>query len=213
MPRKCALIDTDILIKIGSYHKEPLLRKILLSLETDLYIHEYILDEEMISLDFARNQLDEMLAENEIKRIEISSLGTNEQLEYESALDVLSSEMAVDLSKKRDHNAGEVKSMALAFAKGYQYFISDDREARVAAKKHLQKLDGTYLETISMKEIILHMKEKSKELGISRKTAKTLYTYSSNPKLARNPSDRAKLEMIYERHKKIFDNELWPLVQ
>ena len=54
-------------------------------------------------------------------------------------------EMKVDLTKKRDHNAGEVKSMA--FAKDFEYFISDDRGARVAAKKHLQKLDGSYLQT------------------------------------------------------------------
>jgi hypothetical protein len=117
--------------------------------------------------------------------------------------------MDVDLSKPRDHNAGEVRSMAMAFAKDFQYFISDDKGARVAAKLHLQKIDGSYLETIRMNDIITHIRDHSDELAISRKTAKRIYLYGVNPNLGENPSKVKKIEGIRNSLKNTFDTVLW----
>ncbi len=154
-----SFIDTDIILKIGGYHGEKLLRKILMSFGYKLFLHEYLLSEELIFGGSALEQLDEMIKLNEIIVMKVMDLTHSELQEYDSALKLLAGVMSVDLSKKRDKNAGEVRSMAMAFAKDFEYFISDDGDARVAAKKHLQKIDGTYLNTIRMKDVIRHIKE------------------------------------------------------
>jgi hypothetical protein len=99
--------------------------------------------------------------------------------------------------------------MAMAFAKDFQYFISDDGGARVAAKLHLQKIDGSYLETIRMNDIITHIRNHSDELDISRKTAKSIYLYGANPRLGRNLREVKKLEGIRKSLINTFDTILW----
>ncbi len=206
-----SFIDTDIILKIGGYHGEKLLRKILMSFGYKLFLHEYLLSEELIFGGSALEQLDEMIKLNEIIVMKVMDLTHSELQEYDSALKLLAGVMSVDLSKKRDKNAGEVRSMAMAFAKDFEYFISDDGDARVAAKKHLQKIDGTYLNTIRMKDVIRHIKENTSSLGIDRKTAKKLFLFGTSPKLTQNQAELKKSEAIREHLKNDFDNNLWPL--
>jgi hypothetical protein len=151
-----------------------------------------------------------MLDNKQILVMRENELSCNEKTEYNLALKMLADEMNVNLSKKRDRNAGEVKSMAMAFAKDFKYFISDDRAARVAAKRRLQKMDGSYLETIQMKDIILQIRKNEKILSIDRKTAKNLYLYGVNPKLADNEAEHNRMKKILEKMKIEFDDCLWP---
>lgn len=204
-----AFIDTDIIIKIGGFQGERLLDKILSSYKYNLFLHEYLVEEELVFNQYALEQLDCMIKSGSIKILKECDLSKQERIEYKSTLNLLAENMGVDLKKQRDHNAGEVKSMAMAFAKGFQYFISDDSGARVAAKKHLQNIDGSYLETIRIKDIIIHIKENNETLNINRKTAKKLYLYGTNPMLGRNEREKKKLEQIQDKMKKIFDDELW----
>lgn len=208
---RSSFVDTDILLKIGGFHGEELLKKILLSFGYDLYIHEYLLQEELIIGGKASEQLNEMIGSEEISIMYESDLDDRELQEYRSALGVLASEMEVDLQKKRDKNAGEVKSMAMAFAKDFEYFISDDRTARVVAKRSLQKLDGSYLETIRMKDVIMHIRKNNQTLEIDRKTARRLFLYGTNPKLATNQDEKRRLESMRKSLKKDFDDNLWPI--
>jgi predicted nucleic acid-binding protein len=211
MSRKNALLDTDIVMKIGGFTEEILLSKILLSYQSNLFIHEYLIKEELVINKQAIDQLNNMISSGEVTILEECDLNDKELFEYESALKILASEMDVDLRKRRCKNAGEVKSMAMAFAKDFEYFISDDRAARVAAKKHLQKLDGTYLTTIRMQDIIKHIKINQETLHISRKTARKLYLYGVNPKMALNAAEKEKAEYIRSYLKKDFDQTLWPV--
>ena len=208
---KNAFIDTDIIQKIGGFRAENLLSKILLDLGYNLHIHEYLVKEELILQGNALDQFNKMIADNEIIIVRESSLGEDESLEYNSTMNFLANEMNVNLSQKRDRNAGEVKSMAMAYAKGFGYFISDDRGARVAAKKHLQNLDGTSMETIRMRDIILHIYRNEERLELSRKTIKRLYLYGTNPKLGKDPSQIEKLKIIMNKLKTDFDDNLWPI--
>lgn len=208
---KSSFIDTDIIQKIGGYRNEKLLSKILTSFGYDLYIHEYLIQEELIFGELSIEQLRAMISANEITILRITDLTESELREYNATVQLLGTEMKVDLNKKRDRNAGEVKSMAMAFVKDFEYFISDDRGARVAAKKHLQNIDGTYLKTIRMRDIILHIRENETFLGINRKTAKRLYLYGVNPKLGKTQFEIKKLETIIGILKKEFDEELWPV--
>lgn len=168
---KNSFIDTDIIMKIGGIKGQKLLKKIFLSLNCNLFIHEYVMKEELIFGSHALEQLNEMISLNEICIMSERDLSKEESEEYTQAVSLLAKDMNVDLTKKRQKNAGEVKSMAMAFAKNYEYFISDDREARVVAKRNLLKLDGTYLETIRFEDIIVHIKNNSEKIGISRKIA------------------------------------------
>ena len=206
-----AFIDTDIIQKIGGFRRENLLSKILMDLGYNLYIHEYLVEEELILKGNALDQFNKLISDKKIIVIKDSSLGKDESTEYNSTMNLLANEMNVDLSRKRDRNAGEVKSMAMAYAKGFGYFISDDRGARVAAKKHLQNLDGSCMETIRMRDIILHIYNNEERMGISRKTAKRLYLYGTNPKLGKNTAQIKTLEKIINKLKKDFDENLWPI--
>jgi len=206
-----AFIDTNVIQKIGGYKGEELLSKILCSFGYNLYIHEYVMEEELIFGDDALKQLNKMVKQRDIVIMKVSDLSESELEEYNSAMEQLADEMEVDLNKRRNPDLGEVKSMAMAFSKDFEYFISDDRRAKVAAKRRLQKLDGSYLETIRMKDVILHIKKNQESLMIQRKIAKHLYLYDANPKLARNTSEREKLIAISEHRKKEFDEELWPV--
>lgn len=208
---RSSFLDTDIIIKIGGFRGEKLLSKILCSFGYKNYIHEYLLQEELIFGDVALEQLHEMIEANGIIVMKVSDLTIDELNEYNSAAQLLANEMGVDLQKKRDHNAGEVKSMAMAFSKEFEYFISDDGGARVAAKKYLQKLDGSYLQTIRMRDVILHIKDNEKDLDIDRKTAKRLYLYGTSPQLAKNKAEEKKLNIIREKLKSEFDEKLWPV--
>ena len=208
---KNAFIDTDIILKIGGFRSENLLSRILMDLGYSLYIHEYLVLEELILQGNAQDQFNKMISDNEIIVMYESSLGEDESIEYNSTLNFLANQMNVDLSRKRDRNAGEVKSMAMAFAKNFEYFISDDRGARVAAKKHLQNLDGSFMETIRMRDIIMHIYNNEERLEINRKTTKRLYLYGTNPKLGKNPFQIEKLEKIINKLKKDFDKNLWPI--
>ena len=208
---KNAFIDTDIIQKIGGFRRENLLSVILMNLGYNLFIHKYLVDEELILQGNALDQFNKMISDGEITVLEDSSLEETESIEYNSTMILLANEMNVDLSRKRDRNAGEVKSMAMAYAKGFGYFISDDRGARVAAKKHLQNLDGSCMETIRMRDIIMHIYNNEERLEISRKTAKRLYLYGTNPKLGKNISQIDTLKNIMNKLKKDFDENLWPI--
>jgi predicted nucleic acid-binding protein len=206
-----SFIDTDIIVKLGTYSNGEHLIKVLKSFGYNLYLHEYLMQEELIFGEGTLRILNEMITLNDVVVMKESDLSDSEFQEYNSALQLLANEMNVDLSKKRDRNAGEVKSMAMAFAKDFEYFISDDGEARMAAKKYLQKIDGSHLNTIRMKDIIIHIKQNTTSLNIDRKTAKNLYLFGTSPKLANTPAEAKKLETIREILKKEFESTLWPL--
>lgn len=209
---KDSFLDTDIILKIGAFRCEKFLSEILLDLGYNLYIHEYLIQKELIMQGGALNQFNKMIEAGEIIEIKVSDLNATESAEYNSTLKLLATEMCVDLSNRHERkNVGEVKSMAMAFAKGYGYFISDDKEARVASKKILQNFDGSYLKTIQMVDIIEHIRDNYERLGISRNITKKLYLYHSNPKSARNDADKIKLTRIHTILKKNFDETLWPV--
>jgi len=208
---KSSFIDTDVILKIGGYSGEKLLSKVLSSFGYNLYIHEYLIQEELIFGESLLEQLQAMISANEITVMGIADLTEIELREYNSTIQLLANEMKVDLTKKRDKDAGEVKSMALAFTKNFNYFISDDCGARVAAKKHLQKLDGSYLQTIRMKDVIIHIRDNEKKLGINRKIAKRLYLQGTSRKLASNQAEKRKLERIRGILKNEFDEKLWTI--
>ncbi len=206
-----AFIDTDILIKLGEFKGHSIIAKILLSFGYNLYIHEYLVNEELILGKSTIQQFSKMVSANEITVLKETDLSTEEKADYDFALKILANEMVVDITKVRAKNGGEIRSIAMAFAKDYEYFISDDKAAHVASKRYLQKIDGTCLKSIRMKDIIIHIKNRCDVLGINRKTAKQLYIYGGNPKKAINQSERACLLRIYEHLKKDFNEELWPL--
>ncbi|QEN05605.1 hypothetical protein EW093_13080 [Thiospirochaeta perfilievii] len=52
---------------------------------------------------------------------------------------------------------------------------------------------------------MIHIKENSVELSISRKMAKQLYLYGVNPKITENKSLKSRLEEIHSRMKMDFD--------
>ncbi len=60
-----------------------------------------------------------------------------------------------------------------------------------------------------MKDIIIHIRDCCDDLGINRKTAKQLYIYGANSKLAKDKQEEAKLKSIRKHLKNEFDTKLW----
>lgn len=210
--RPCSFIDTDIIIKVGNFPERKMLSEVLLSFGYELYIHEYIFHEEVIFKDSAMVQLQEMLSNGKLIIMSESDLSKDELNEYNAALQLLADELEVNLHSKRSRDAGEVKSMAMAYAKGFEYFISDDRKAKVAANRYLQNLDGSYLKTIQMRDVIVQIKENSDLLQITRRSARKLFLYPTNLKNSGGDGDyNRKIKRIADALKKDFDNNLWPL--
>ena len=62
-----------------------------------------------------------------------------------------------------------------------------------------------------MRDIIIYIRDNEIFIGIDRETSKRLYLYGTNPKYAQNESEARKMEIIYNKLKKEFDEELWPI--
>jgi len=68
---KSSFIDTDIIQKIGGYRNEKLLSKILTSFGYDLYIHEYLIQEELIFGELSIEQLRAMIRQMKLQFSEL----------------------------------------------------------------------------------------------------------------------------------------------
>lgn len=68
---KSSFIDTDIIQKIGGYRNEKLLSKILTSFGYDLYIHEYLIPEELIFGELSIEQLRAMIRQMKLQFSEL----------------------------------------------------------------------------------------------------------------------------------------------
>ncbi|MCT4612612.1 MAG: hypothetical protein N4A47_04500 [Clostridia bacterium] len=172
--KNSAFIDTDIVIKIGNYEGEDLLKKILGSYDYDLYIHEYIIKEELLSSENAKRQINEMIEEETLRVFLESSLNLDEKIGYSLTKDLLSKDSDKKLDDKPRKNLGEILSMSAAYVKGYSCFISDDKEAKMFAKDYLIYDSGDSIKVINMKDIVKYVSD-NESMGIKRKTMKHLY--------------------------------------
>jgi len=206
-----ALIDTDIIIKLGVYKGRDYLYDIVKAINFDVLIHEYIKNEELLQPENAIKQVDALINDGYLKVVSKSDLNTTETTEYESTLALLESEFSIKrtgaTSKRNDE--GEKRSLSYAFVKKKKAFISDDKIAAVIAKQSLKYSDDTFVEAIKLDDIVLFVKN-DKLVNITRKEMRRLYTNTVSPKMARNNQHKQLLERQYNQYKKKFDNELWP---
>lgn len=204
-----ALVDTDIIIKLGKYEGEDFLYQIFKAIPYDLLIHKYNIEEELLQPENAVRQINQLLSDgflNVVSRCDLSSI---EKSDYDSTLSILEVEFSKVRKKKKRNDEGEKRSLSYAFVKKYKMFISDDRSASVIAKRVLKYTNGNWVETMKLDEIVKFVKET--KLGISRKDMKRIYINTVNPKMAKTNEDRIDLERLYKTYKNRFDSELWEL--
>ncbi|MEA3424217.1 MAG: hypothetical protein U9Q80_10555 [Bacillota bacterium] len=198
------IIDADIIIKLGNYEHENYLDSIISKISENLYIHEYVYMHEIRECGKAKNRLDDLVRAGKIRVMSENDLITEEEkASYDIVYSGLVNDFGIDKADTRGKNKGEAMSIAMAAAKQYKYLISDDKDAKIYAKRRAD------VETLNMNGIIVMLKNNQKYFNISRKDAKSLYLYPYNPNVARNLEEKIKFTKALDRMKKRFDNELW----
>jgi hypothetical protein len=189
------IIDADVCINLSRYEKVNALRCVLENIAKNVYVHEYVLQEELLS-SACSSEIKRMVEQSKIKSLSPDKdLSDSQKANYHAACDLLADAMGCVLSEKRCEHIGEVLSVAIAKTLGIHIFLSNEW----ALQKEIDDCMNTGLDDIRvfrMRDIILWIKE-NQECGLSRKDAKRIWLLSFN---------KSKID-----HKKTEFDILWPV--
>jgi len=188
------IIDTDVCINLARYEKVNALRYVLENIAQNVFVHEYVLQEELLS-SACSLEIRRMVEQSKIKSLSPDKdLSASQKANYHAACDLLADAMGCVLSEKRCEHKGEVLSIAIAKTLGIHIFLSNER----VLQKEIDDCINTGLDDIRvfrMRDIILWIKE-NQECGLSRKDAKYIWLLSF---------DKSRID-----HKKTEFDILWP---
>ena len=83
------IVDADFCIKLGKIEKYPLLQEVLILLAKKIYIHSYVLNEEILIPENARKQLDNLHVDKKIIIVNKTGLNPLEKLIYNMSLSLI----------------------------------------------------------------------------------------------------------------------------
>lgn len=166
------ILDADIYYKLVQFDEIKAFTKIVSNLADNVYIHEYVYSEEILT---KRAQLEELI-----------SIGKLQVLHPKEVLDKISTKIYEDSFKilceeyigsnpppKRHDHLGEAYSLALAKAMGISVFLSDEG----GLKPIIKRLLNTGINDINiyrLKSVIYWIKF-NPECGITRHEAKKIF--------------------------------------
>ena len=181
------IVDADFCIKLGKIEKYPLLQEVLILLAKKIYIHSYVLNEEILIPENARKQLDNLHVDKKIIIVNKTGLNPLEKLTYNMSYKKLESVMMNPRDSKK--NKGEVCSLAYAKAKGIEIFVTDEKELQpiIDSRLNVGLNDIRCIRIIDIVNLA-----KNNEISLSRKIAKLIWIISG-------------------KDKQVFDDEIWPL--
>lgn len=188
------IIDADVCINLSRYEKVNALRCVLQNISQDVYVHEYVLQVELLS-HACSFEIQRMVDEGGIGSLSPDKdLSAAEMQNYLEACELLAEAMGIILSERRCKHKGEVLSIAIAKTLGIQIFLSNER----VLQREIDDIINTGLDDIRvfrMRDIILWVKE-NQECGLSRKDARHIWLLSF---------DKSQID----QYKTEFD-KLWP---
>lgn len=189
------IIDADVCINLSRYKKVNALDCVLENIAQDVFIHEYVLQEELLS-SVCCSEIRGLIERGRIKSLSPDQdLSAAQKVNYDAICDLFADAMGCALSDGRCKHKGEVLSVAMAKTLGIHIFLSNER----TLQKEIDDCLNTGLDDIRvfrMCDIILWIKE-NPECGLSRKDAKYIWLLSF---------DKSKLD-----HYKAEFDKLWPL--
>jgi len=188
------IIDADVCINHARYGKVNALLCVLENIAQNVFVHEYVLQEELLS-SACSLEIRRMVKQSRIKSLSPDkNLSASQKTNYLAACDLLADAMGCVLSEGRCKHKGEVLSIAIAKTLGIHIFLSNER----VLQKEIDDCISTGLDDIHvfrMRDIILWIKE-NQECGLSRKDARHIWLLSF---------DKSQID----QYKTEFD-KLWP---
>ena len=181
------IIDADLCIKLGGSAKHHFLYDILPLISNQIYMHTHAYGEVMMPSS-AVNQLKSLISDGKVVLVNESNLNNADRAVYDASYRNL--EKVMINPKNPNKNKGEVCSLAYAKTTRIPVFATDERNLQPIIDTQL----NTGIDDITCLRIVdIIKKAQNGEIDISRKVCKALWVISG-------------------KSKKIFDNELWPVI-
>ena len=206
MKYKKIILDADICIKLGQFTNEKLkfLQELIPLIAEKAYIHKYVYDEEILTPNVVKNQIDNLIGDNIVEILSEEDLSIQEKDNYDSICNTLKPYM-INPQKPRK-NLGELKTISMAKVKSIPYFVSDEGNLQGIIDTHVNigleedinlnksfKVGKEDIKVLRVKDLLLWIKENNIP-GIKRKTAKAIWTVA----IGKDKID-------------YFNNEIWPI--
>lgn len=193
MKYKKIILDADICIKLGQFTNEKLkfLQELIPLIAEKAYIHKYVYDEEILTPNVVKNQIDNLIGDNIVEILSEEDLSIQEKDNYDSICNTLKPYM-INPQKPRK-NLGELKTISMAKVKSIPYFVSDEGNLQGIIDTHVNIGLEEDIKVLRVKDLLLWIKENNIP-GIKRKTAKAIWTVA----IGKDKID-------------YFNNEIWPI--
>lgn len=189
------IIDADVFINLARYERVNALRCVLENISQEVFVHEYVLMEELVSSACARD-IRQMIDQGMIQSLSPDKdLSVIQKVNYQATCDLLADAMGCDLSGARSEHRGEVLSIAIAKTLGIHIFLSNES----VLQREIDDCINTGIDDIRvfrMWDIISWIRD-NPECGLKRKDAKNILLMSC-------------YKSQFEMYKKMFD-EQWPI--
>lgn len=194
-PLEKVIIDADVCIHLARYGKVNALRCVLENIASHVFVHEYVLREELLSSSCSL-EISRMVEENTVTLLSPDTdLTPLQKTNYDATCALLANALGCVLSEGHSRHKGEVLSIAIAKTLGIHIFVSNER----ALQREIDDCISTGMDDIRvfrMKDIILWIRA-NPECGLSRKDARYIWLLSF---------DKSRIDY----YKTEFD-QLWPV--
>ena len=194
-PPEKVIIDADVCIHLARYGKVNALRCVLENIASHVFVHEYVLREELLSSSCSL-EISRMVEENTVTLLSPDTdLTPLQKTNYDATCALLANALGCVLSEGHSRHKGEVLSIAIAKTLGIHIFISNERALQIEIDDCINTgMDD--IRVFRMKDIILWIRA-NPEYGLSRKDARYIWLLSF---------DKSRIDY----YKTEFD-QLWPV--
>lgn len=130
---------------LARYERANALRCVLENISQEVFVHEYVLIEEVVSSACARD-IEQMIDQGKIQLLSPDKdLSLIQKANYHATCDLLADAMGCDLSGGRSEHRGEVLSVAIAKTLGIHIYGCISNESVVEVLDHLWSDDRIWI--------------------------------------------------------------------
>ena len=170
------IIDADVCINLARYERANALSCVLENISQEVFVHEYVLIEEVVSSACARD-IEQMIDQGKIQLLSPDKdLSLIQKANYHATCDLLADAMGCNLSGGRSEHRGEVLSVAISKTLGIHIFLSNES----VLQREIDDCINTGIDDIRvfrMWDIISWIRD-NPECGLKRKDAKHILLLS-----------------------------------
>ncbi len=189
------LLDADICFKLGRFEKSKFIERIIPHVAHRVFIHEYVYEQELLTLDTGKPQLEALVKAEIVTVLKEDQLSDNDKKSYDNTVTLLCQVMkGKDFFYDNQHR-GEILSLAMAKTVNIPIFVTDERNLQPIIDSKLNTGLSNDIRVFRLIDLIFFIKN-NLDIGIKRKEAKILWCGSYD-------------RIDFESNKLKFDNEIW----